>query len=481
MAIIKYRISLNIFITFFFISAISIIVSCVKFPKVNRITSESTYLYPFDKEGSNYEAEIIIESDGSVDLSAVNFEIPFLKYNKSWLLTLTQDDCRHDSFSWTWAAINGKPLSNNYYYDFKHLMADDLPPDNYMLGKTLGSTDGTGNELRFKYTTTLSPQEAWMSATTGVMKGFTQNYYRFYMKGGLVWDNVKEILNYGNGIAFHNVKTDETNVDSISLHFGKAQTIILNKLNGRGCKMLAEPDGNKKYIVAAAQYPPIKFITAQSGAVKLIPYKAEKNLGKALIERKFYNNYYEYLLKDDVIDNLKLPKESRFAINIGLHGIAFNWLSNLIWINNQYGKDGDDSVWFTSMEEYFEYNYYRHNSIISKQIIDNKLVLKISIPTDQYFYFPSITINVKGLTKNKISNVSSNDQVQGLSYADFQETNGETFLMINLDCRQHLVNLANQFVERYEKKKSAGNLEDAIYFVNKLKESSAKNALRARL
>ena len=59
---------------------------------------------------------------------------------------LTQDDCRHAAFCYTWAAINGKPLSKKSFYDLPHLQTNDLPSDCYYLGKTLGSTDGAENE-----------------------------------------------------------------------------------------------------------------------------------------------------------------------------------------------------------------------------------------------------------------------------------------------------------------------------------------------
>ena len=32
-----------------------------------------------------------------------------------------------------------------------------MPPDTYSFGKALGSTDGTGREVRFSFTTAISP------------------------------------------------------------------------------------------------------------------------------------------------------------------------------------------------------------------------------------------------------------------------------------------------------------------------------------
>lgn len=73
----------------------------------------------------------------------INVEIPHLKYNKTWMLMLTQDDCMQAAFCRTWAAINGKPISSSIpyptptptdqnmkhqlYFDIKHLQKGIFP------------------------------------------------------------------------------------------------------------------------------------------------------------------------------------------------------------------------------------------------------------------------------------------------------------------------------------------------------------------
>lgn len=129
-------------------------------------TSNAVYPYPFGQEASNVTAEIIIHTNDSINFDSITFAIPNLKYNKSWLFMLTQDDCLNSAFHQTWAAINGKPLSNytnannqkQNSYNIGQLLAGDLPPESYYLGKTLGITDGTGKEVRFAFTTTVYPE-----------------------------------------------------------------------------------------------------------------------------------------------------------------------------------------------------------------------------------------------------------------------------------------------------------------------------------
>lgn len=457
--------------------------SCVKFenlykekdPESGQVGGDSAYIYPFKNESQNSVAEITIQTDGSIDLSTVDAEIPYLKYNKSWLFLLTQDDCKQAAYCCTWAAIHGKPLSNDFFYDAAHLKAGDLPPDIYYLEKTLGSSDGAGNEVRFSFTTTLAPELDWMNAETVVNLGFTDNYYRFYLKSGLVWNNVIEMLNYGVGIAFHDVETsDVNNPDSIRMHYEVAQKIILDRFSGRGCKILAEPNGNKTYVAAAETYDPIQVMTAQAGASTLYPFKVKDDLQKQLLER-FFNDDPEKI-KEPIVTQLKLKKEDRAAIHVGVHGTNYAWVNLLVWLNNTYGKDGDDSVWVPNMEEYYEYNYYRIHGSITKTVTNNVLKITVNLPSDQYFYYPSVTINLKGLKKENITSISSNNSVTGLSHGNYE--NG---VMLNIDCRKFLLEHATHFVEQYEGNKTSSNLNDATYFVSMLKDSDEKRELLERI
>lgn len=455
--------------------------------KSQDIISETDFLYPFHQEAENIQAEIMIHTNSPLpNIETLKAEFPVLKYNKSWLLMLTQDDCKHAAFSCTWAAINGKPLSPQYFYDLAHLQAGDLPPDIYYLGKTLGSTDGAGNEIRFSFTTTLLSEWDSMNVKTNIHKGFTENYYRFFMKSSLIWGNVREMLNYGVGIAFHDVMANDVNNENdILKHYEIAQNIILEKLSGRGCKMLAEPNGNKTYVNAALSYSPIQTMTAQTQGIKLYPYQDSQNLNKALIERSFYNpplndkrNNID-MIKAAITDELLKPKEQRSAIYIGVHGTDTGWGELLLWINNEYGKDGLDNVWMPNQEEYYEYNYYRTLSVINSpsKIDDHTLKFSVSLPSGQYFYYPSVTINLSGIQLENIASIETNNDVTGLSYADYKDG-----IMLNIDCRKYLFEHAENFVKRYEANPSdASNKADALYFVNILKESAKKEALKKRL
>ncbi len=450
--------------------------SCVRFPDPNdhKRIKEPPYIYPFNSEAQDIQTEIVIETDGTVDLEDVAIEIPELKYNKSWLFMLTQDDCRQDAFSNTWAAIHGRPLSREYFYDQAHLDAEDLPPGVYYLGKTLGSTDGAGNEVRFAFTTTLSPEWDWMNVEPSVQKGWTSNYYRFFMKSGLIWDNIAEMVNFGTGIAFHDMNTNSVNnIDSLVKHYVISQGIIREKLNGRGCKMLAEPNGNKSYVTAAYNYGPIQIMTAQSGTEILYPFRVQNDLNNSLINRGFYSaenidNEVEKLLKNN--------REDRYALHMGVHRTGYDMAILLLWLNDIHGKDGSDSVWMPSLEEYYEYNYYRINANVRKKVIYKALTITLTLPSGLYFYYPSVTVNIKGISKESIVSITPDSRITGFSFANYKDG-----VMMNIDCRKYLPEHAAHYVSKYERKPNESNRKDALYFVSMLKDSPVKEQLLGRI
>ncbi|MBD1432770.1 hypothetical protein H8B06_08045 [Sphingobacterium sp. DN00404] len=445
------------------------------------IDTYRSFSYPWAEEITGPEAEITIAVDGldPATLNDLSLSIPPLKYNKSLLFMLTQDDCKQSAFCKTWAAINGRPITStgsdrNYYYDIEQLEADDLPPNTFALGKTLGSMDGHGKEVRFHFTTTLAPEWDFMSAAVDVNRGFDAHYFRFYMKSGLRWNNVREMLNYGTGIAFHDVKADDvSNVSELVSHLMISQDIVLDSLDGRGIKFMAEPNGNKNYLAAAQQYEDIQTLTAQAGGLQLIPYRIDSDLTGTVVERVFATTSE---VKQMVINQMYAKLNDRKAVYVGLHETDNDFVQLLLWLNEQYGKDGMDSLWFPSQEEYYEYNYYRHHCDI--KMVKNEGIIKINIkfPEEKHFYYPSLTLNLSGLPLENILSVTSNSSVTGLSYGTYKDG-----VSINFDCRKYLYDQANYYVDKYLSTRNINNLRDANYFVNMLKDTPQKDVLLEKI
>lgn len=457
--------------------------SSVSLPPDTDETNLAQFLYPFESEIQGAEAEISIELKEPLSggVTSIVTSIPPLKYNKSLLFMLTQDDCKHSAFCRTWAAINGKPITphnpvgKSYYYDYEHLEMGDLPPAVYSLGKTLGSTDGHGNEVRFHFTTTISPQWPFMNAGTNVNTGFQENFYRFFMKAGLRWANVKEMVNFGTGVALHDLMSGNlAQVDSISKHLQLAQEISSKELRGRRVKLLVEPHGDKRYIEAGFNDLDIQTMAVQSGASPFIPAMANNSMVKVPMLRQF-------LLSGDDIKILvkkqsSVPLDRREAVYVAVHETDNSYIESMLWLNDTFGKDGSDSLWFPSQEELFEYNYNRKHCVVIPSIENNTLRLKVKFPATQNFYYPSITLNIKGIEFSQVKSVSSNNVVTGLSFGPHQKG-----ISVNIDCRKYLFQQASFYVSKYLISRKNADLIDARYFLSMLKDSEEKTKLQSQL
>ncbi|MPN63713.1 hypothetical protein SDC9_211478 [bioreactor metagenome] len=85
-------------------------------------------------------------------------------------------------------------------------------------------------------------------------------------------------------------------------------------------------------------------------------------------------------------------------------------------------------------------------------------------------------MNLSGIKKEQIKQITSDNKVTGLSYTDYEDG-----VMLNIDCRKYLVEHATHFVEKYESDFSVFSRNDASYFVDMLKDSEIKSNLQERL
>lgn len=77
------------------------------------VICETEFIYPFGNETADKEIEITIHLKADRQVGYLYTEIPTLKYNKDWLFLMTQDDCMHSAFSYTWL-----PFMANLYLIF---------------------------------------------------------------------------------------------------------------------------------------------------------------------------------------------------------------------------------------------------------------------------------------------------------------------------------------------------------------------------
>lgn len=419
--------------------------------------------------------ELDITSSDITDENSIGIEFPVLKYNKKMLVSFTTDDANTTSFCCVWAGVNGRPISNKFYH-VNQLDASDIPDSivDATLEKTLGYTDGCGNERRFTHGVAIWPycqaNGTNMMDTTNPVAPEATNTYRF-MTPYLQWPDLKMMLKYGCSMYYHNIGTEifgsDKDVNNVISGL-KADCERAIERVGRGIKVLARPDGNNVFVTASKQSPQILMSVAEnSPAVDILPFSSS-NLFKSVGSR-FFPSSSGSLTEQDVVKNKFVEEyakaeESRKWFHFCCHTAGLNWVNLLVWFNDNYGKDGSDDIWFTTIDEYYEYDYIRKNTVIRKSLNAGTLHLSIYLPKGQYFYYPDFTLLLDGITQ--VSGVVANEKITGISYA---VKDGK--LMLNVNASQKLLELAEEFTARYESTRQAVWKTDALYIVAQLKES----------
>lgn len=438
------------------------------------------YIKPYAEK-----VELEIDCDGAVDAENVSVALPALKYDKQMLVSFTTDDANASSFCRVWAAINGRPISNKFYHA-NHLAAGDIPDEivDTTLAKSLGYTDGCGNERRFRHGVAIWPycqaNGNIMMDTTNPVDPAANNLYRF-MTPYLQWGDVQEMLKYGTSVYYHNIGTELFGSDKevANVIAGlKADCERSIERIGRGIKILARPDGNNTFIEAAAASGHILFSVAEnSPAVDILPLSGPE-LFKAVGMRFFPNTEGGTMTEQESVrtkfaaEYAKTPNQRKW-FHFCCHTATLEWVNLLVWFNDNYGKDGSDDIWFATVDEVYEYMHARKNVMIRKTADGNKLRVAVYVPKGQYFYYPEFSLLVSGA--GAVTGVSASDDVPGLSWG----VHGDGIL-INASTDTSLVAMAEECTSRFERTEKNVDRTDALYFVSQLRES-LQTAYRERI
>lgn len=397
--------------------------------------------------------EFTVNIPSSIDKDAITLNFPLLKYDKKFAYSLIVDDCRVDSNK-LFFLINQKWVDNEKYQHFGQEKTTGYIPD-----KTLGYTDGTGIEKRFTYGVACWP-------------GMGNDYISDFMnppasKLGktypyLIWDEVKPIMLFGNEIYFHDVDAeDQKNINDLLLGIEKAQNVTINKIN-TGMKVMVRPGGNDSYVEAAKLYPGIVFITTEGGNSTINSLKQDVDLQKGVIWRRNCDNITEENFIAKIDENSAI--EAKWMCDF-THSPSKGLLEGLSKFNDVYGKEGNDTVWFATVDEIYEYWFIRKFTKVRKESVDNGVHFTLFVPKGKYFRHPDFTVQISGVSfvENCISSFS--DNVIGLSYGNINEK-----LSINLNLNENLLSNSEKFTSLYESSAAEEDRADALYFINQLRE-----------
>ena len=148
------------------------------------------------------------------------------------------------------------------------------------------------------------------------------------------------------------------------------------------------------------------------------------------------------------------------------------------FVENNYGKNGNDRIWMAPYQEVYEYLYIRDNTNINYTVNGNQVIVNLnSKMTPDYFRRNCLSLLTSGTTN--ITNI----QVSGFTNYSFIGT-GTTSSLINLDWGQSVLNMANKYVTLAETDITSGltaSINKAQFFVNQIYVPTTKVIYQTRL
>ncbi len=434
-------------------------------------TSFLVSIFPLQADNTQKTITFEVTVPTGVDANAISLEFPKLKYNKKIICSWTTDDS-YNIWNNIFSLINKKYVSNEVgvnpwtgatgYSFFYHLgMAQDIcQSSGFVPSKFLEYTDGAG--VKHRFASTVSAYQ-WDLGERDYLGGVAYP-----------WVTAKEarlMADFGFTLGYHDLQdydgSGESNFDAA---LAKDSSIFLS-LTDRVPKVMIEPNGDHKYLTYSQKSSTIQMMIAQSGDTrikKVYPFKNGFTLNKAdvTVERTF-GGASTYI--SDMITRLQIehdgPEELRTWLILGKHRTnATDEQMFLNSIESRFGASGDDSVWFPSIDEFFEYWYMKEHATVKKEVEGQKIRFTLDIPVEDNFYFQSLSVLLNGISTINGINVASGDNVFGTSFGI-----NDNKLLINLDFNESLPERAERYVSIYEKEKTTETYEDAMYFVSQLK------------
>ena len=429
-----------------------------------------------------------VSLDPAQNADDITIEIPKLKYNKKLIFSYITDDS-NSLYQFWFSVINKRrvvvdfksPDDGKFFY--YHLGMDDNPviqkyiTSEYMPTKPLEYTDGANVRKRYTSTVAMWPDKFFVDDVP-VTKPGMQN----------PWVSVNEAelyLDFGYSFGYHDlIGYDWATVTQET--FNKNMTDTINRFNqaiNYTPRLMVEPNGDHKYLTLSQNNQAVDLIVAQGGdsRIRLVyPHRTDFSIDKLDVVIQRIGAYGTDLGHDaettgysiDILNRLATMKamtdDTKIYWLIGAAHTCSNWERKLIEnINALYGADGDDSLWFTTLEEFYEYWFMKNNTNIVKVVSGNNIKFTITTKIKDGFRFLNNSFIIKGLIDPQNSIVTESKEVKGLSYAV-----NEFDLLVNIDPSKRIEDLSEKYVSYFENNQDDRYAyNDAIYFTQQLKPS----------
>lgn len=405
-----------------------------------------------------FELSIPLSELGITSAEEISVGMPALKYNKKFAFSWTTDDAILGIYSLIFKYINKKYIDDTYNYH------DGMSPTTgFTPSRVLCSTDGCGNDIRFRV------DSGWVSYSSTMSDKIHSDSFPYqYVR----WSEMEIFLDFFNTAMNHGGGDQTKPLESIEMCGNR-----LNEKTGYFPYLLLVPGGTTGYPETAEMLDYIYHyhnkLNLNYSTDKLT--KADFEVKTGLLGRKTYDGMtYEQLC--GYVDGEAVRTDHPY-IYMGGHVVAdsseqIKWTDAvkpfLDYLYDTYGKVGNDTIWMAGPEEVYEYLFTRAFSVISSSVDGGNLVIKAKIarmPLFKRFEYSLLLKKISG-SLSSTPTVSINKDVMKLASG---LKSGE--LLINVNYNEKLPELAEKYTSKYEQTSSDIDKEDAMYFVSMLNDN----------
>lgn len=415
----------------------------------------------------------------------VSLSFPKLKYNKKLLVSYITDDSGQSYFSSAFSYTNKKWIDDMTHIPnpnegdrvfFYH--KDGERTTGYYPKRFLTFTDGAGIDHRFTFSQACFPAAREVGSGKIIMDNDNPSKFVPYT----TFNELAYMLDFGCHPNLHDVENDDPE-DPVSVSEGinECYDILYDKM-GYKVKTMARPNGNDIYVYASRMNEHMKVILTEENGFgnpeyppiepKPLTYYMRDGLDldkQSHLFVRLSRNTNEGMFSDSAIierlsDLRDGDENERYWFCWVTHEAYQSQISLLDLVYDNFGKGGDDCLWFSTADEYYEYWYMTSKADVQKVVDGRKVKFTVSVPVGDDFYHCDLSFMLSGIPSAENVTVTSSSNVYGISYAM-----NEGQLLVNVNFDDRLPARAEKYTSLFESTKIVEDYEDAMYFISQLK------------
>lgn len=405
----------------------------------------------------NLSLSIPVSDLGITSANDIDVSFAPLKYDKKFVLSWTTDDALLCIYSYMHKYINGKYIDDTYnYHDWM------APTTGFTPSRVLCSTDGCGNDVRFRV------DSAWVSYNNNISDGIHSDKNAFLY---VSWPEMVTFLDFFNTAMNHGGGDESKPLESMRMCGDR----LLEK-TGYYPFLLLIPGGKTGYQEAVESLDSLYHYSIKENlnySTDTITSDSFKSKTGLLCRKTYDGMSFEQLCS--YID-VQATRNDHPYVYMGGHLVSdtnerIKWTDAvkpfLDYLHDTYGKGGSDSIWFAGPEEVYEYLFTRTYSMTDKRVVDGNLVVNLKVaemPAFKRFDCTLLLSKVAGFTA--LPAVTAGDGVMKLSKG---LKDGK--ILLNVNYNRNLLNLAEKYTSIWEGSQTVSAKEDALYFAGMLSDS----------